>query len=454
MLFQSLDFLIFFAITFFVYWSINSNTKLRNTLLLLISLYLYSLWDIRSFVILGSLITLNYFLIKALSKEFIYRRYIFFLALLINIMPLIIFKYYDFFITSINDTGNLFGIVFNLKTLKLFLPVGISFYTFLSLSYIIDVYKKQIKFESNFINHSLSLCYFPIILSGPIHRPRYLLQQLRSTTKFDYSLAAEGLRQVLWGLFTKVVIADSLAKHVDKTFTEYNSLSGSTLLLGSIYFSFQLYFDFNGYSNMAIGISKLLGFRIERNFNYPYLSRTIADFWKRWHISLTKWFRDYIFLPLSFSFSRKFKQGSFLNSDIMIYSVGILITWTLTGLWHGANWTFIVWGMIHAGFLILNKGFRKKKKKILKKFGIKYKNKILILFESLITFFIVNFAWIYFRSISTGNSIVRKIFELFSWGKLQISVFPMLLIVVLLLLERFQKDKEFALDIVKNNIIF
>ncbi|NOR45903.1 MAG: MBOAT family protein [Candidatus Delongbacteria bacterium] len=371
-------------------------------------------------------------------------------------MPLIIFKYYDFFITSINDTGNLFGVVLNLKTLKLFLPIGISFYTFLSLSYIIDVYKKQIKFESNFINHSLSLCYFPIILSGPIHRPRYLLQQLKSDTKFNYSLVTEGLRQVLWGLFTKVVVADSLAKYVDKTFIEYDSLSGMTLLLGSIYFSFQLYFDFNGYSNMAIGVSKMLGINIERNFNYPYLSRTIADFWKRWHISLTKWFRDYIFLPISFSFSRKFKQGSFLNSDIVIYSVGILITWTLTGLWHGANWTFIVWGMIHAIFLILNKGFRKKKKKILKKLGIKYKNKVLIIFESLITFFIVNFAWIYFRSdsVNTSNIIIRKIFDISLWNSIQISIYPILLIAVLVLVERIQKNKEFVLDIARNNVVF
>ena len=455
MLFQSLEFLIFFSIFFIAYWSVSKKIILRNLLLLGSSLYLYSLWDIRAFIILVAVIIINYFILVSISKNGKIRRFAFFVGIIVNIAPLLIFKYYNFFITSINDTGSFFGITFDLQTLKLFLPVGISFYTFLSLSYIIDVYKKHIEFKSNIINHSLSLCYFPIILSGPIHRPRYLLKQLKENNKFDPLLASEGLRQILWGLFSKVVIADSLSKYVNRTFSEYNSLHSTSIFLGTIYFSFQLYFDFNGYSNMAIGISKLLGIKIERNFGYPYLSRTIADFWKRWHISLTKWFRDYIFLPLSFSYSRKFKADSFLGSDLSIYSFGILITWTLTGLWHGANWTFIVWGAIHACLLIINKSFRKKKKKLLKKLGIKYKNKILILLESIITFLLVNFAWIYFRSdsISTGNSIITKIFILSNLAKPEFSLLPLSLIIIALLFEKIQQEREFVLDISHTNIV-
>ncbi|MBN2789754.1 MAG: MBOAT family protein [Candidatus Delongbacteria bacterium] len=384
------------------------------------------------------------------------RRLVFWVAIFFNLIPLFIFKYYNFFVDSINDTGNIFGVQFNLITLKLFLPVGISFYTFLSLSYIIDVYKKQVQFEKNFIRHSVSLSYFPIIMSGPIHRPRYLLKQLNDKIEFNYSLVVDGLRQFLWGLFSKVVIADSLAKHVGRTFNDYSSMNGNSVLLGTIYFSFQLYFDFNGYSNMAIGISKMLGIPVERNFEYPYLSRTIADFWKRWHISLTRWFRDYIFLPISFIVSRKVKQDSVFNTDLMIYSIGIIITWTLTGLWHGSNWTFIVWGMIHAFLLILNKTLRKKKKKLLKQLGIKYKNNVLVLFEGVLTFFIVNFVWIFFRSdsLKTANSILFNIFNLQSWNSFQITAIPLILILIILLLEFLQKNKNHVLDIGNKNIYF
>lgn len=455
MLFNSMGFLIFFSVFFFVYWKTAKYTLVRNIILLIASLVLYYLWDIRSFAILATVITFNYFLARSLSRESKSKKLIFIAAILFNVTPLIIFKYYNFFISSINDVGTIFGLEFNLVLLKLFLPVGISFYTFLSLSYLIDIYKKQFDFEPNFINHSLSLSYFPIILSGPIHRPRYLLKQLRSNFNFDYALVTNGLRQFLWGLFTKVAVADTLAKYVERAFSDNNSLNGNSILIGSVYFSFQLYFDFNGYSNMAIGISKMLGISIERNFQYPYLSRTIADFWKKWHISLTKWFRDYIFLPISFIFSRRFDQGSMFNTDIAIYSFGIIITWTLTGLWHGANWTFIVWGVIHAVFLILNKAFRKKKKKLLKILKIKHKNKILIFFEGIVTFIIVNFAWIYFRSdsVSTGNSLISKILNTGKWGNFQLPLLPLLVIILVLIIEKIQINKDFVLDISRNHFL-
>ena len=305
------------------------------------------------------------------------------------------------------------------------------------------------------INHALSISYFPIIVSGPIHRPRKFLKQLKEKNKFDYDLAVSGLRQILTGLFYKVVIADTLAKHVNKAYGNFETMNGLTLAIGTMYFSFQLYFDFNGYSEMAIGVSKLLGFRIDRNFKFPYLSRTIADFWKRWHISLTEWFRDYIFLPLSFKVSRAVDQNSIFNTDIFIYSVGIIVTWSLTGFWHGAGWTFIIWGFIHAILLVINKGFFKKKRKLLKKLKLRRDNIFLIWYESLLTFVLVNIAWVFFRSETAGKGfkILGKVLNVFSWKKPDITLSPVILILFVLGIEFIQKDKEFLFDFPKRNIL-
>jgi alginate O-acetyltransferase complex protein AlgI len=449
MLFQSLGFLIFFTFYFFLYWALSSKTNIRNGLLLSASMYLYYLWDVRFLLILLTLIIINFLLAKFISKDSRKGKFIFYFAVLLNILPLLFFKYYNFFLENFNDFSTILGLSINLQTIKLLLPVGISFYTFLSLSYLIDVYKKYIQHESNLVNYALSISYFPIIMSGPIHRPRVFLKQLREKRKFDYNLAVEGLRQVMTGLFLKIVVADSIAEHADKVFNEYYTIDGFSLLIGSIYFSFQLYFDFNGYSEMAIGISKLLGFRIDRNFRYPYLSRTIADFWKRWHISLTEWFRDYIFLPLSYIVSRNIKQNSVFNKDLFIYSVGIFITWSLTGFWHGAGWTFIIWGMIHAILLIINKGFFKKKKKLLKKLGLKKDNLIVIVYETIFTFILVNLAWIFFRSETAGKGfyIAGKIFSVSDWCKPVVTMTPLILISFVLILEFFQRDKEFLFEI-------
>jgi alginate O-acetyltransferase complex protein AlgI len=317
------------------------------------------------------------------------------------------------------------------------------------LSYLIDIYKRKIKPETNFVNYALSISYFPIIMSGPIHRPATFLDQLKKDIKFDYNLAAEGLRQIMTGLFLKVVVADNIARHSNSVFNGYEKMNGLTVLLGTIYFSFQLYFDFNGYSEMAIGISKLLGFRISRNFKYPYLSRTIADFWKSWHISLTHWFRDYIFLPFSYIISRKVKQGSVLGNDLFIYSAGIIVTWTLTGLWHGAGWNYIFWGMIHAMLLIANKGFFKTKKKMLKKTGLKKDSLVVILYESSITFIFVNFSWVFFRASSSSEAIkiIGRVLNLSSWGLPVISLLPLALIIFTLVVEYFQRDRDFMLEI-------
>ena len=454
--FQSADFIIFFTVFFFLFWTVAEKIVLRNILMLGAGMFLYSLWDYRFFLLLMFQILLNYLSGKYISKDSKQGKAVFYSAVVLNLLPLIFFKYWNFFIVNINDLSSIFGLNVDLTTFKLLLPFGISFYTFLSLSYIIDIYKKQISPEKSLINYAVSISYFPIILSGPIHRPRIFLEQLKEKKRFEYSLAAEGLRQILTGLFYKIVIADTIAKHADKVFGDYDSFSGLTLLTGSVYFSFQLYFDFNGYSEMAIGISKLLGFRIERNFKFPYLSRTITDFWKRWHISLTQWFRDYIFLPLSYSLSRKVKQGSVFDSDMFIYSSGIFFTWALTGFWHGAGWTFILWGMTHAVLLIINKGFFKRKKRILKKLGLKKDSMSVVVYESVLTFALVNFAWIFFRSETPGKGfeIIGCILNVTEWSIPEVSFMPLFLIAFVLLLEFLQSGKEFLFEILGFNIVY
>ena len=456
MVFQSLNFLIFFTLFFFVYWALSSQVRIRNGILLIVSFWLYSLWDIRFTMILAGMILVNYFFGRYASNSSSKGKAVFYICLTLNLIPLAFFKYYNFFAESINNLFSLTGASFNLTTLQLLLPLGISFYTFLSLSYLIDVYKKYIQPENNLINYALSISYFPIILSGPIHRPRIFLDQLKKEKKFDHDLAVEGLRQILTGLFYKVVIADTIAKYVNAVFDGYDSMNGLTVFAGSIYFSFQLYFDFNGYSEMAIGISKLLGFRIKRNFKFPYLSRTIADFWKRWHISLTEWFRDYVFLPLSYIVSRKIRPGSALDSDIFIYSIGIFVTWTLTGLWHGAGWNFILWGMIHAALLIINKGFFKKKKKLLKKFSLKKDSYIIVAYESIITFLMVNFAWVFFRAetVPQAFEMIKKIFFVANWGSPQIALIPLIIIASVLIMEFVQRKREFLFEVTGYNAFF
>jgi alginate O-acetyltransferase complex protein AlgI len=449
MLFQTIEFLIFFTLFFFLYWSISGKIALRNGLLLAVSFLLYSLWDFRFTSLLTAIILVNFISAKYIYRNSSGRRTVFYFALALNLLPLLFFKYFNFFIGSINDAGVIFGLNFDLVTLKLLLPVGISFYTFLSLSYLIDVYKNYIEAENNFINYALSISYFPITVAGPIHRPRIFLGQIKKEVKFDYELAAEGLRQILSGLFMKVVIADGIAKHVNNVFNNYTVMNGVTIILGLIYFSFQLYFDFGGYSEIAIGISKLLGFKINRNFRFPYLSQTIPDFWKRWHISLTEWFRDYFFLPLSYIISRKVRQGSIFDSDIFIYSAGVLATWVLTGLWHGAGWNFILWGLVHSSLLIFNKAFSKTKKKLLKKACLKRDNIILIVYESFLTFIFVNFAWIFFRSSTPGNSfgMLKRLSDISNWSKPEITVLPLIIILGVLVIEFFQKNKQFLFDI-------
>ena len=349
MLFNSFQFALFLPIVFFLYWELfdhalkNCRCQLQwqNAFLVAASYVFYSWWDWRflllivftSFISWGSGFLIQHSIQEQHAKSLKMAKFWLALNIVINLLILLTFKYYDFFITE-------FCKLFHLSThhllIHVILPVGISFYTFQALSYSIDVYRGKIKPTKDILAFLAFISFFPQLVAGPIERAANLLPQFLHKRSFNYHQAADGMRQILWGLFKKIVIADTCAIYVDQVFSSYNTYTGSTLLVAAILFTFQIYGDFSGYSDMAIGIAKLFGIKLMRNFNNPYFSRNIAEFWRRWHISLTTWFRDYVYIPLG---------GSRVGKAAIVRNVFIIFL--LSGLWHGANWTFIAWGGYH-----------------------------------------------------------------------------------------------------------
>jgi D-alanyl-lipoteichoic acid acyltransferase DltB (MBOAT superfamily) len=455
MLFNSVEFAIFLPIVFFLYWFVtNNNLKTQNILLLLASYVFYGWWDWRFLFLLTGLSASNYLFGIAIDKNDLKRskRLWFHAGLLLNLGILCIFKYFNFFIDSFIDLISLTGYIIPRSSVRIILPLGISFYIFLSVSYLIDIYKKNLVARRNIAEVLLSLGFFPIILAGPIQRPSSLLPQIEKKREFSYEKAVNGLKQVLWGLFVKVAIADNIAVYADVIFDNYSGYTGSTLLMGAVFYSIQIYADFSGYSHIAIGIASLFGFELMQNFAYPYFSRDITEFWKRWHISLTNWFRDYIFLPLSFKISSGVSSDKvlFIKSDLFIYTCASLVTWFLTGLWHGASYTFIVWGMIHGLFLILYRMQIKSRKKVFKKFGISNRNPGIVLAETFITLAIVIIAWIFFRAQTLGHAkeFIAGIFSqsLFSIPEM-LPKKMILMIFLFFIAEWIQRDKQHALQL-------
>jgi alginate O-acetyltransferase complex protein AlgI len=411
MLFNSLQFALFLPIVFVLYWFVsNKNSKVQNIILLVASYVFYGWWDWRFLCLLFLLSVSNYFIgIEIENNQEKWRSKIWFvMGLIINLGVLGIFKYFDFFIDSFIDLISLFGYDLPRSTTKIILPVGISFYTFLSLSYIIDIRKKNLNSNRNVIEVLLSLSFFPIILAGPIQRPSSMLPQITKKHEFNYDQAVSGLWQALWGLFTKVVVADNLASLVNDIFDNFSGYSGSILVLGAVFFTIQIYADFSAYSSMAIGIAKLFGFNLMKNFAFPYFSRDLVEFWKRWHISLVTWFRDYVFLPISFTLSSRIKgmRVLYIRTDLFIYAVASSVVWFLTGLWHGANYTFIIWGMIHGFFLIALRWQIKPRKRVFKRLGINNKNIIIKIIEASITLCIVIISWIFFKANNIHEAIL------------------------------------------------
>ena len=391
MLFNSIEFFVFLPLIFFLYWILQKQKlSLQNGLLLVASYYFYACWDWRFLFLLMFSTGLDYLagLMMQKSKNELNRKFWFWLTISVNIGFLGVFKYYNFFVDSFATLINGFGFQVHFSTLDVILPVGISFYTFHGLSYVIDIYKRRIEPEHNFIEYALFVSYFPLLVAGPIERATHLLPQIKVKRIFQYGKAIQGVKQIIWGLFKKIVVADNCAFFVNQIFNNSSDYSAPELWLGSILFAFQIYGDFSGYSDIALGTSKLFGIDLLRNFNFPYFSRDIADFWRRWHISLSTWFRDYLYIPLGGSRGSKWIS---IRNTIVIFLV--------SGFWHGANWTFIIWGLIHA-ILFMPLLLSDSNRSSLHQVGYK----LVDIFKISTTFVFVCIAWIFFRADSLKDA--------------------------------------------------
>ena len=445
MIFNSIEFAIFLPIVFFLYWFwANKNLKYQNILLLVSSYFFYACWDWRFLFLLIFSTFLDYYTgIKMCdAKKSNEKKFWFWLSISVNVGFLGVFKYYNFFSESFADLVSGFGLQINPWTLNVILPVGISFYTFHGLSYVIDIYKNRISAEKNLIDYSVFVSFFPLLVAGPIERATHLLPQIQKKRNFNYQMAVDGLRQILWGLFKKIVIADSCAEFANIIFNNSESYSGSTLVLGAIFFTFQIYGDFSGYSDIALGTARLFGIDLLRNFAFPYFSRDIAEFWRRWHISLSTWFRDYLYIPLGGS-----KGGVWMKVR------NTFIIFIVSGFWHGANWTFIVWGALNALYImpsiVLNTNrnnldivARGKSLPSLKEF-----------ISILITFSLTVFAWIFFRSenISHAMSFISKIFSksLFTipyFTNASLSIPVIILTILFIIFEWLGRENKYAIE--------
>lgn len=409
MLFNSLEFLVFFILVFTLYWLKGKHAIYQNIMLVVASCIFYAWVDWRFLFLIGFTAILTYgfgiFISKSDDRFIVSRKCFLSLSIFINLVILGFFKYYNFFADSFNDAFHTFGISIDIPTLKLVLPIGISFYTFKAISYSVDLYKGKIMAKQKILAVLCYLLFFPQLLAGPIEKARDLYPQFLQKRSFSYSMAIEGSKLIIWGLFKKIVIADTACNIVNSIYSDYASYNASALLICALLYTFQIYGDFSGYSDMAIGIGNLLGIKSKKNFNLPYLSRDIAEFWKRWHISLNTWFVEYVYIPLG---------GSRVSKFITIRNTFIIFL--LSGLWHGANWTFICWGVFHAllfvPLLLLGKT---------KRFGTSEGKKNFSCVEWLnigLTFVLVTIGWIIFRSpdIQTAFDYIVKLFTISDYG--------------------------------------
>ena len=397
MLFNSINFALFLPIVFILYWfATKGNLKLQNILLLISSYFFYACWDWRFLFLLIFSTLLDYIsgikIHEANNQKM--KKFWILLSICINLGFLGIFKYYNFFASSFADGISLLGLKVNFGTLQVILPVGISFYTFHGLSYVFDLYNNKIKPERNFINYSVFVSFFPLLVAGPIERARHLLPQIIKKREFAYSQAVDGLRQILWGLFKKIVIADNCAQYANNVFNNSAECSGSTLVLGALFFSFQIYCDFSGYSDIALGTAHLFGIDLLRNFAFPYFSRDIAEFWRRWHISLSSWFKDYLYIPLGGS---KGGMSMKVRNTFIIFLV--------SGFWHGANWTFIIWGLLNAIYIMPSIIFKTNRINIDIVAKGKYLPSVKEFLSIVLTFGLTVFAWIFFRANNVKHAL-------------------------------------------------
>jgi len=454
MLFNSIDFALFLPIVFILYWFVTNNSlKLQNALIVGASYIFYGWWDWRflSLILFSTIIDYTVGLkLKNEDKE--KKRKIFlWISILVNLGFLGFFKYYNFFLENFITAFTFLGSDIQANTLNIILPVGISFYTFQTMSYTIDVYKRKLNPTEDFIAFSAFVSFFPQLVAGPIERASNLLPQFYKERNFEYSKAVDGVRQILWGLFKKVVIADNCAEYANLIFNNSTEYSGSTLVLGAIFFTFQIYGDFSGYSDIAIGTSRLFGFNLKQNFAFPYFSRDIAEFWRRWHISLSTWFRDYLYIPLG---------GSRGGTTMRIRNTFIIFI--VSGFWHGANWTFIIWGLLNAIYflpLLLSNNNRNHLDIVAK--GQIFPT-IKEVFLILITFSLTVFAWIFFRAENLSHAITYisdifspSLFSIPDFVGIKKAVITVIFISIFMLIEWIGREREYAFQFIdsKSNTI-
>ena len=441
MLFNSFEFLLFLPIVFLLYWFVFRRRRWQNLLIVVASYVFYGWWDWR-FLLLIALTSLCSYVSGLLLEHYEGQRRrqqaVSAANIVLNLGILGVFKYYNFFVESLDALFGMMGYHLDWVTMKVILPVGISFYTFQALSYTIDVYQKKLPATHDIVEFFAYISFFPQLVAGPIERATNLLPQFQQRRQFDYAKAVDGMRQMLWGFLKKLVIADNCAAIVNDYWDHFQDLPGLSLFHLGVLFTFQIYCDFSGYSDIAIGCARLFGFNLMRNFNFPYFSRSIPEFWRRWHISLMTWFRDYIYFPLGGSRCDKWK---------IIRNV--YIVWGISGLWHGANWTFVCWGLFHATLLAVYNllGVNTKYKNVVA-YG-RYLPSMKETMQMALTFFLTVIGWIIFRAETMAQAVdyftamvSNKFFDASALFGVTCTCFG----IVLLAIEWLQRDKQHALQ--------
>jgi alginate O-acetyltransferase complex protein AlgI len=445
MLFNSIGFSIFFVSFVFIYWTFCKSVGSKNILFLIGSYFFYGCWDWCFLFLLAFSTLLDFYCGIKINQsiDLNQRKFWLYFSIILNVGCLAFFKYFNFFVDSFVKICLSFGFTPSIHTLNIILPVGISFYTFHGLSYIFDIYNKKLTPTYKVIDYAVFVSFFPLLVAGPIERASHLLHQVERNRFFTKEVASNGLRQMLWGFFKKIVIADNCAPYVNLVFNDTLNYHGSALVLGVFLFSFQIYGDFSGYSDIAIGSAKVLGFDVKRNFAYPYFSRDIAEFWRRWNISLTTWFRDYLYLPLG---------GNKISTLITLRNT--IIVFILSGFWHGANWTFIIWGMLNACFfipLLLTKKNRTNVDIIAPDNCFPSPKELLNVVG---TFTIVSFSWIFFRADNLKHAFIY-LFNMFDSSffsnpffipSLKKSIIVIAFIVFFLFFEWIGRKNEYAIE--------
>ncbi len=407
MLFNSLEFLIFFPVVTTLYFVLPH--RFRWLMLLIASCVFYMFFIPAYIAILGVTIVIDYIAGMVIADSSGPRRR---LTLIISIIStcavLFIFKYFNFVNGNLGALASLVGWNYPIGVLEIILPIGLSFHTFQSLSYVIEVYRGQQQPERHFGIYSLYVMFYPQLVAGPIERPQNLLHQFHEEHRFDYHRVTDGLKLMIWGLFKKVVIADRLADYVNQAYAIPAGTEPVTLIVATVLFAFQIFCDFSGYSDIAIGAAQVMGFQLMRNFNRPYFARSISEFWTRWHISLSTWFRDYVFLSVAYGTSRKLSRKRYLGirADKVAYIVAVAVTFTVTGLWHGANWTFVVWGGLHGLYLIVSVLTKTLRGRVTKAVGLKSRPRLHAVLAVVSVFVLVDLSYVFFRADSLDSAVL------------------------------------------------